>query len=183
MKADDQIKIEAFDPHILVKRPTPATGDTAPDWQLGAVTVFDGVGDAEEALRNFLESAQREGKVDRPQYDAAMTAYHSSTERRMIIGNTTWAIAPLDTATGISGTELAQMNPQRAANVIITAHTGGGDVRNAWEVLVSAIGRAKAWQELCDAITRAGVAEDTTHGDVTRKAHEIIDGIDTTTAS
>ncbi|WP_143549013.1 hypothetical protein [Rhodococcus sp. ACS1] len=40
----------------------------------------------------------------------------------------------------ISGTEIAMRHPNTAARVVIRAAELGGDVQNAWDVLVSAVG-------------------------------------------
>lgn len=39
------------------------------------------------------------------------------------------------------GTDVAAKFPQTGARVVVAAHAGGGDVRNAWDVLVSAVGQ------------------------------------------
>ena len=44
----------------------------------------------------------------------------------------------------ISGTEMAKMNPRSAARVVLRAEEMGGDVANAREVLISAVGETEA---------------------------------------
>lgn len=71
----------------------------------------------------------------------------------------------------ISGTEMARRWPNSAARVVLTLHKSGSSIRNAWDVLVGALGGSEALRYLTEEIAKA---DDISRGEAKKFACVVI---------
>lgn len=159
-----------FKMYAVVRRFPDLTGEGA--WEIVGKPNSD-IAEVEGNFHNYIMNKFDKGEVTYDECVRVQKANDSDDVDRIMAGGWEYSIVELETREDKPlGVDFAREHPEEAARMILTVHKGGGDVWNAWAVLVVATGEERAFELLCTAIMQSEGLE---REAAASKAREILD--------